>query len=99
MLEQRGELSQEGAAIALWRNALTALDAIGVSVAPCPLMRVRRVSETALEPEPSKQNELKTILTHQMEANRAQQAQPIQLHPCSDREARVCVGDGDRARW
>jgi hypothetical protein len=31
VLEQRNELSLEGAAIALWRNALTALDAIGAS--------------------------------------------------------------------
>lgn len=43
VLEQRGELSQEGAAIALWRNALTALDAVGESAILCPLKPARNM--------------------------------------------------------
>ena len=34
VLEQRGEMSQEGAAIGLWGNAMKALDAIGVLILP-----------------------------------------------------------------
>ena len=32
VLEQRGELSQEGAAIALWGNAMKALEQVGTAL-------------------------------------------------------------------
>lgn len=47
VLEQRGELSQEGAAIALWGNAMKALEQIGA-----PLQNSCRTAPPVLENRP-----------------------------------------------